>query len=864
MPTRVLMMVANDIRHDTRVLKTALALADGGLEVTILGYGSAGRREESRLGPVRILRVPVSWRLRDQRRRTETARRQRHLTFGPDPAQKRLIELRANVRAKEAAELGGRDRQVRARMAQVSKEVARVRHAVDWRVGKKELQWRADLADWISQQSFAASWRTILPEMDDYELAFAPVIDSMEWDIIHAHDVHVVGIASRAVARRRAKGKQARWVYDAHEFVAGLSLYPPRTKRKVAAYLDLEQEYVRTADAVVTVTEPLAEELQRRYELPATPTVVMNSPVLGEGTRQVEVGIRAACGLADEVPLLVYSGGVTHARGIDTAVEALPSLPGVHLAVVCVPHRKVMTANTLAARAEELGVGDRLHLLDPVRPDEVTSFVASADVGIIPLRHFGSHEFALANKLFEYLYAGLPCLVSDCKAQAEFVRQHDVGAVHVAADPQSFAEAATQVLARAGQIREGIRANPELLIPFAWERQEEALRGLYRRLLGDDAVLEPARSSTLEGLSEHPAHRDDRPSVIGIGPANMAGQAWAWAKAAEDNIPGVDTEVVVVNRGGPLQYPADEIVPPGTYRTSARWAQAFEARALDNWTHALLEAGRPLFGLRHGKDFVGDADVLTAVGIRVGLLLHGSEARDPARHATTSPWSPFGDPEEELTERLQRQRDALMPKIEQFQENGGPVFVSTPDLLDDVPGAILLPVVVDIQRWAPPSEHILEREVPVVLHAPSRASLKGTTLIEAAVEPLVQEGLIDFRHIEGVAPSEMPGFLHEADILIDQATLGIYGVAACEAMAAGRVVVSHVSQVVRERAAALAGEPLPIVQAAPDEMESVLRRLVADREQGRAAAQAGQRFVRTLHDGRYSASVLAEHFAVHG
>ena len=50
-----------------------------------------------------------------------------------------------------------------------------------------------------------------------------------------------------------------------------------------------------------------------------------------------------------------------------------------------------------------LGVGDRLHLLDPVRPDEVSAFVASADVGLLPLRHFGSHEMALANKLFEYL-----------------------------------------------------------------------------------------------------------------------------------------------------------------------------------------------------------------------------------------------------------------------------------------------------------------------------------------------------------------------------------------------------------------------------------------------------------------------------
>jgi len=58
-PKRLLMLVGNDIRNDTRVLKSALALSDGGLEVTVLGYASGGVREEAMLGEVRIIRVPV-------------------------------------------------------------------------------------------------------------------------------------------------------------------------------------------------------------------------------------------------------------------------------------------------------------------------------------------------------------------------------------------------------------------------------------------------------------------------------------------------------------------------------------------------------------------------------------------------------------------------------------------------------------------------------------------------------------------------------------------------------------------------------------------------------------------------------------
>jgi len=430
-PKRVLMIVGNDIRNDTRVLKTARALSDGGLDVTVMGYASAGVREEFELGRVRMLLVPVRWDRRDGARRKREALRASRVSG--------LSVLETNA-------------------------------------------WR--LIDGIrNRTSLLADWRRVLPEIEDYERAFGPVIDGLEWDVLHAHDVHLVGVASRAVERRRAQRQQASWVYDAHEFVAGLSVYGSRTRRKVAAYLSLEREFVGSAAGVLTVTQPLAEELQRRYELPTCPTVVMNSPVLGAASSEVDVTLRASIGLAEGVPLMVYSGAVTQARGIQTAVAALPDLPGVHLALVCVPNKEVPQAGRLLVQATELGVADRLHLLDPVRPEEVSAFVATADVGLLPLRHFGSHEMALANKLFEYLYAGVPVLVSDCKAQADFVRIHKVGAVHVADDPRSFAAELRGLLARHDELAALIASSPDLLEPYAWEQQEKALRDFYSQLM---------------------------------------------------------------------------------------------------------------------------------------------------------------------------------------------------------------------------------------------------------------------------------------------------------------------------------------------------------------------------------------------
>jgi glycosyltransferase involved in cell wall biosynthesis len=850
------MMVGNDIAHDTRVLKMGLTLADAGLDVTLLGYASSGHREEMSFGKVRILRVPVMWRMKEAAAARRASHRVPHLQLALDPARRRALDVESAVRRREAESGGGPMVQLRAQKMRARRFVARARGGVDRRLRKAEGQFWRVLDGATHRVRLGADWRRLLPDMDDYELAFGPVLDTLDWDVLHAHDVHMVGVASRAVARRRAQGRKALWVYDAHEYVSGLSIYGGRTIRKRAAYLDLEREYIHDAYAVVTVTQPLAEALQQDYRLKRTPTVVINSPVLGSGTREVDLTVRDVIGLDPEVPLVVYSGAVSTARGIDTAIEALLEMPDVHLAVVAVPHTKTWAARNLAKKASELGVTDRVHLLEPVAPDQVAAFVSSADVGILPLLHFGSHEVALANKLFEYLHGGLPLLVSDCKAGAQFVREHNVGRVHLAGDTASFVSELRQLFAELPEVRARIAADTDLLTPYAWDRQEAVLRDLYREIVGPERVHEPTESTSLESVREEPFVRDDRPSVVGIGPANMAGQAWAWAKAVELHVPGVRTEVLSVDRGSPLSFPADTVVSAATFARDGAWAQRFEAQALEHWTHALLEAGRSILGQRHGRDFTGDVPILQAVGIKVGLILHGSEIRNPRRHAESSPWSPFRDPEEELTARLQQQWDVLHPRVMAFD---GPVFVSTPDLLDDVPGAYLLPVVVDVPAWATDAP-VMERERPVVLHVPSRASIKGSAHVDAAMQPLHASGLITYERLEGVTPDQMPALVAGADIVLDQFSLGSYGVMAVQGMAAGRVVVGHCTDQVR---AAFPME-LPVVEGPPDRLADVVRGLVADRDKARAIAEAGVAFASEIHSGERSAAVLRDVLGLHG
>jgi glycosyltransferase involved in cell wall biosynthesis len=266
----------------------------------------------------------------------------------------------------------------------------------------------------------------------------------------------------------------------------------------------------------------------------------------------------------------------------------------------------------------------------------------------------------------------------------------------------------------------------------------------------------------------------------------------------------------------------------------------------------LLEAGRPILGGLAGRDFTGDAELLSAAGVGVGLVLHGSEVRDPRRHRATHEFSPFADPKDALTKKLQGGVDALLPKVRAFAADGGVVFVSTPDQLSDVPEATWLPVVVDPATW-PVRADVLTREVPLFVHAPSNPQLKGTAQVEAVLGPLAARGVIDVRLVTGLPPAEAAALIASADVVVDQLLLGLYGVLACEAMATGTLVLGHLGDTLRRRV----DQDVPVVEVTPRSLAEVVERVLDDRDWAREAAAAGPAFVRSVHDGRRSAGVLA-------
>ncbi|MGR2753267.1 glycosyltransferase [Agromyces arachidis] len=340
-----------------------------------------------------------------------------------------------------------------------------------------------------------------------------------------------------------------------------------------------------------------------------------------------------------------------------------------------------------------------------------------------------------------------------------------------------------------------------------------------------------------------------------VAPANFAGQGWAWARAAE-RIDGVGARSMTHRGAAGFGFRSDYEVDTRAFLRSRGWQRAQFAAVSSGFTHVLVEAELPIFGGLFRGDVAREVAALRAEGVRVAMVAHGSDVRLPSRHRSLDTDSPFAPGRFDGTDDLERM---ARRNLDVLARVGAPVFVSTPDLLADLPDATWLPVVVG-ERWlddaGADAPAVLQAAVPTVVHIPSRAGLKGSAEIEPVMRRLDAEGLVRYERREGVAADAMPELYRRADVVLDQFALGSYGVAACEALASGRVVVGHVRGEVREHVRREGGAELPIVQARASELEGVIRDVVADRDRFRVVAAQGPAFVRSVHDGGRSAEVL--------
>lgn len=280
---------------------------------------------------------------------------------------------------------------------------------------------------------------------------------------------HSVATLPLGVMLKRATG--ARLVYDAHELETetnGLSGVRQYLTRRV------ERALIPHADHCIFVGQGIERWYRDQYGLTNT-TVLYNCPPRQQA--RVADHFRQAFPIAPGMPIFLYQGVIGEGRGIRMLVEAFAGLAGRAVLVV-------MGYGALAGWF--VGEAERRHGMyfhPAVPPDRLLEYTASADYGLSVIEGTSlSYDYCMPNKLFEYVMAGKPVLVSPTREQSEFVRTHGIGEVAEGTAPSQVREAALRLLGREPAALRAALARTAA--EYCWEGQEANLESVYLDSLG--------------------------------------------------------------------------------------------------------------------------------------------------------------------------------------------------------------------------------------------------------------------------------------------------------------------------------------------------------------------------------------------
>jgi glycosyltransferase involved in cell wall biosynthesis len=288
-------------------------------------------------------------------------------------------------------------------------------------------------------------------------------------DVYHSHEAYPLPACFLAA---KLRGKKV--VYDAHE------LYPDDGWTST-----LERLFIHKVDAVINVNEARAGVLRQRYGI-AEQTVIMNCP--SKMIPPKSGRLRQMFNIPSEDYVVIYHGGFyPKERALDELIRAVPRLPNnMHLVVLGFDSKG--TKKVLQQLVTDLRLSGRVHIMDPIPPDELVEFSTGADIGVIPqILVSDNQRFANPNKLFDYMASQLAVIATDAPTITPIVRDFNIGEIFANPRAEEIAETIMKLLCDPAYLqncKQSARNAAEQV--FFWEREEEKLVKLYLRLQSPD------------------------------------------------------------------------------------------------------------------------------------------------------------------------------------------------------------------------------------------------------------------------------------------------------------------------------------------------------------------------------------------
>lgn len=298
-------------------------------------------------------------------------------------------------------------------------------------------------------------------------------------DMIHIRGLGNEGFHAAAAAKAAGMRRILVSVHGTHrDLQTHEGVMPSLRARTVSGVL--EPLTLTSATHVATVCQYAADRPFLRRHRTKLVGVVPNGVSLPPSVHgPPRAQIRAAHGIDQQDPCLIFVGRLTSEKGLLTLVDALRRLGPRHSASEGQLHLLLVGDGPMRQTLESTPNPDhgiRIHLLG--RRDDVGDLLAASDIFVFPSLHEN-----LSNALLEAMAAGLPTIATNVGGNVE-VLTDQVGLLVEPSHPEQLA-AAIHRLAGDPSLREtlGTRSRARIAERYTMEHMVDGWDDVYRRVL---------------------------------------------------------------------------------------------------------------------------------------------------------------------------------------------------------------------------------------------------------------------------------------------------------------------------------------------------------------------------------------------
>jgi glycosyltransferase involved in cell wall biosynthesis len=301
-------------------------------------------------------------------------------------------------------------------------------------------------------------------------------------DIYLGNDLDVMA-STTLISRIRKKPL----VYDSHEYFLGMAGMDRKPVRR-SLWKFIETQVLPQVKYMYTVSDSIRNLYRKNYHRKIF--VVRNLPLKNPNNPELSQEEKEWIESIDrKIPenknlLLLQGAGINESRGAEELVYSMLFLDAADYHLLIIGGGDVF--EKLEKIVDQNQLSDKITLLPKVPFAVLGHFTHQAKLGLsIDKPTVLNHKFSLPNKLFEYLFAGVPVLASRLIEQERIINQYDVGTFIEDHHPEHIARKIKEIFGDPDLLHRWKQNTCRVKEDLNWENESKIILDIFKQVEKD-------------------------------------------------------------------------------------------------------------------------------------------------------------------------------------------------------------------------------------------------------------------------------------------------------------------------------------------------------------------------------------------